>query len=136
MAEGTDLDAPIAAVTVFGDGARVQRRGTVSVEPGLRPVVIGNLPASADPVSVRVAAAHPSSIPGNWLSWNKSQVGVRSPIGTRVCGLELLVKVLVTPGVPTPVEEGALQVSRALGSRFARRSRRLSTTAPSPERCT
>lgn len=56
MAEGTDLDAPIAAVTVFGDGARVQRRGTVSVEPGLRPVVIGNLPASADPASVRVAA--------------------------------------------------------------------------------
>ena len=56
MAEGTDLDAPIAAVTVFGDGARVQRRGTVSVEPGLRPMVIGNLPASADPASVRVAA--------------------------------------------------------------------------------
>ena len=56
MAEGTGLDAPIAAVTVFGDGARVQRRGTVSVEPGLRPMVIGNLPASADPASVRVAA--------------------------------------------------------------------------------
>jgi uncharacterized protein (TIGR02231 family) len=56
MTEGTGLDAPIAAVTVFGDGARVQRRGTVSVEPGLRPIVIGNLPASADPASVRVAA--------------------------------------------------------------------------------
>ena len=35
MAEGTGLDAPIAAVTVFTDGARVQRSGTVSVEPGL-----------------------------------------------------------------------------------------------------
>ena len=56
MAEGTGLDAPIAAVTVFRDGARVQRRGTVSIEPGLRTVVIGNLPASADPASVRVAA--------------------------------------------------------------------------------
>jgi len=56
MAEGTSLDAPIVAVTVFRDGARVQRSGTVSVEPGLRPVVIGGLPASVDPASVRVAA--------------------------------------------------------------------------------
>jgi uncharacterized protein (TIGR02231 family) len=56
MVEGTALDAPIAAVTVFIDGARVRRRGTVNVEPGLRPVVIGDLPASVDPASVRVAA--------------------------------------------------------------------------------
>jgi uncharacterized protein (TIGR02231 family) len=56
MADGTGLDAPITAVTVFTDGARVQRTGTVSLEPGLRPVVIGGLPASIDPASVRVAA--------------------------------------------------------------------------------
>ena len=56
MAEGTGLDAPITAVTVFKDGARVQRSGTVSVEPGLQPMVIGQLPATADPASVRVAA--------------------------------------------------------------------------------
>jgi uncharacterized protein (TIGR02231 family) len=56
MAEGTRLDAPITAVTVFTDGARVQRTGTVSLEPGLRPVVIGGLPAGIDPASVRVAA--------------------------------------------------------------------------------
>ena len=49
MVEGTGLDAPIAAVTVFRDGARVRRRGTVSVEPGLRPVVIGDLPAERGP---------------------------------------------------------------------------------------
>src|SRR6266851_3585326 len=59
MAEGSGLDAPITAVTVFRDGARVQRSGTVNVERGLRPVVIGNLPASADPASVRVAARGP-----------------------------------------------------------------------------
>ena len=56
MVEGTGLDAPIAAVTVFTDGARVRRRGTVSVEPGLRPVVIRDLPADVDAASVRVAA--------------------------------------------------------------------------------
>src|SRR2546430_16056700 len=56
MTEGTGLDAPITAVTVFTDGARVQRTGTVSLEPGLRPVVIGGLPAGIDPASVRVAA--------------------------------------------------------------------------------
>ena len=56
MTERTGLDAPITAVTVFRDGARVVRRGEVSLEPGLRPVVIGGLPATVDPVSVRVAA--------------------------------------------------------------------------------
>jgi len=56
MAEGTGLDVPITAVTVFRDGARVQRRGTVSVEAGLRTVVIGDLPATVDPASVRIAA--------------------------------------------------------------------------------
>jgi len=56
MTDGSGLDAPITAVTVFQDGARVVRSGQVSVEPGLRPVVIGNLPAAADPASVRIAA--------------------------------------------------------------------------------
>jgi uncharacterized protein (TIGR02231 family) len=58
--EGTGLDAPIAAVTVFRDGARVQRGGTVSLEPGLRPIVVGNLPATVDPDSVRIAARGPA----------------------------------------------------------------------------
>ena len=59
LTESTGLDAPITSVTVFRDGARVQRRGTVSVEPGRRTVVIGNLPAAVDPASVRVAARGP-----------------------------------------------------------------------------
>jgi uncharacterized protein (TIGR02231 family) len=59
MTEETSLDAPIVAVTVFRDGARVQRSGTVTVEPGLRPVVVAGLPASVDPASVRVAARGP-----------------------------------------------------------------------------
>jgi uncharacterized protein (TIGR02231 family) len=59
MAEGSGLDAPIVAVTVFSDGARVQRSGTVSLQPGAQAVVIGDLPASVDPASVRVAARGP-----------------------------------------------------------------------------
>jgi uncharacterized protein (TIGR02231 family) len=59
MAAGTSLDAQIVAVTVFRDGARVQRSGTVNLEPGLRPVVVDGLPASVDPASVRVAARGP-----------------------------------------------------------------------------
>jgi uncharacterized protein (TIGR02231 family) len=50
------LEAPISAVTVFRDGARVQRNGTVSMTQGTQAVVIGGLPASVDPASVRVAA--------------------------------------------------------------------------------
>ena len=59
MPEDTGLDAPIAAVTVFRDGARVQRGGSVHVEPGTRTVVIRDLPATVDPASVRVAARGP-----------------------------------------------------------------------------
>jgi len=64
MAEGTELappvlEAPITAVTVFRDGARVQRSGTVTMAPGRQAVVIGGLPASMDPASVRVAARGP-----------------------------------------------------------------------------
>ena len=59
MVAGTRLEAPIVAVTVFRDGARVQRSGTVDMEPGLRPVVVGGLPVSVDPASVRVTARGP-----------------------------------------------------------------------------
>jgi uncharacterized protein (TIGR02231 family) len=55
MTDGSGVDAPISAVTVFRDGARVVRTGVVSAEPGMRQVVIGGLPASADPASVRCA---------------------------------------------------------------------------------
>ena len=59
MTEDTAIDAPVVAVTVFGDGARVQRNGTASMRPGLQTVVVGGLPASVDPASVRVAARGP-----------------------------------------------------------------------------
>jgi uncharacterized protein (TIGR02231 family) len=50
------LDAPITNVTVFTNGARVVRTGMISLSAGPRSLVVGNLPASADPASVRVAA--------------------------------------------------------------------------------
>jgi len=53
--DGTDLDAPITAVTAFRDGARVTRAGTADLTAGLQPVVIRGLPASVDRSSVRVA---------------------------------------------------------------------------------
>ncbi|MBO0775246.1 MAG: DUF4140 domain-containing protein, partial [Actinobacteria bacterium] len=57
--EVSSLAAPITSVTVFLEGARVVRSGRVSVGPGLRHVVIGNLPAAVDPASVRIAARGP-----------------------------------------------------------------------------
>jgi uncharacterized protein (TIGR02231 family) len=50
------INAPITGVTVFRDGARVTRVGTVTVQQGLRPVTVAALPDVADPASVRVAA--------------------------------------------------------------------------------
>jgi uncharacterized protein (TIGR02231 family) len=51
-----ELDAPITNVTVFTDGARVMRAGLTQLAAGPRSLVVGNLPASADTASVRVAA--------------------------------------------------------------------------------
>ena len=59
MTEGMGLDAPITGVTVFRDGARVQRTGTVSMAPGRQAVVVGGLPAGLDAASVRVGARGP-----------------------------------------------------------------------------
>jgi uncharacterized protein (TIGR02231 family) len=56
MPEDTYVTAPIVAVTVFTDGARIQRRGAVHVGPGQQHLVIADLPAGIDPASVRVAA--------------------------------------------------------------------------------
>jgi uncharacterized protein (TIGR02231 family) len=50
------LDARITSVTVFTDGARVSRAGLAQLAAGPRSVLIGNLPASVDTASVRVAA--------------------------------------------------------------------------------
>lgn len=50
------LDAKITGVTVFTDGARVERACVTRVQPGVHPVLIASLPESADPSSVRVAA--------------------------------------------------------------------------------
>jgi uncharacterized protein (TIGR02231 family) len=51
----TELTAPITAVTVFRDGARVVRTGTGDLPAGIQSVVVRGLPAAADPQSVRVA---------------------------------------------------------------------------------
>ena len=64
MADSTEraapmLEAPITAVTVFRDGARVQRSGTANVAQGRQAVMIGGLPAMVDPASVRVTARGP-----------------------------------------------------------------------------
>jgi uncharacterized protein (TIGR02231 family) len=50
------FDAPIAGVTVFRNGARVLRTGMTELAAGAGSVTIGNLPASVDTASVRVAA--------------------------------------------------------------------------------
>jgi uncharacterized protein (TIGR02231 family) len=55
-AAGRLIDAPISNVTVFRDGARVLRTGLTDLAAGPGSVIIGNLPASVDASSVRVAA--------------------------------------------------------------------------------
>jgi hypothetical protein len=56
MPDTTTIDTTITGVTVFRDGARIERRGTATLDPGRQQVLIGGLPASLDPSSVRVVA--------------------------------------------------------------------------------
>ncbi len=55
MNETVGLVAPITAVTVFSDGARVVRTGILAAPVGESRILIGGLPDSADPASVRIA---------------------------------------------------------------------------------
>jgi uncharacterized protein (TIGR02231 family) len=50
------MDAPITSVTVFRDGARVLRAGPIELAAGPGSVTTGDLPATVDTASVRVAA--------------------------------------------------------------------------------
>ena len=50
-----EMEAPITAVTVYPDRARVRRRGTVSVEIGTHEMQIPDLTLLLDPDAVRVA---------------------------------------------------------------------------------
>ena len=50
------METTITGVTVFTDGARVQRTGTADLEAGRQTVVISGLPAALDQASVRVTA--------------------------------------------------------------------------------
>jgi uncharacterized protein (TIGR02231 family) len=55
-ATGQLTDAPITGVTVFRDGAQVVRAALARLAAGPGSVTIGNLPATMDTASVRVAA--------------------------------------------------------------------------------
>jgi uncharacterized protein (TIGR02231 family) len=55
MTENTGMEAPITAVTVFRDGARITRSGQITLPTGLSAVQMPSLPVAADPESVRVA---------------------------------------------------------------------------------
>ncbi|MGK3204021.1 mucoidy inhibitor MuiA family protein [Amycolatopsis sp. MEPSY49] len=57
------VEAPIAAVTVYPQQARITRRGRVSLDGGPR-VTFAGLPLSLDPGSVRVTGTGPALITG------------------------------------------------------------------------
>ena len=50
------METTITGVTVFTDGARVQRAGEADLEAGRQTVVISGLPTALDQASVRVTA--------------------------------------------------------------------------------
>lgn len=63
--DGPDLvDAPIVAVTVFPDRARVTRRATVTLAPGEQRVPCGPLPLNLLRDSVRVSGHGPAAVAG------------------------------------------------------------------------
>jgi uncharacterized protein (TIGR02231 family) len=58
------VDAPIAAVTVYPDRARVTRRGKISVPAGDRTVYVEPLPLTLHEDSVRVSGRGPATVLG------------------------------------------------------------------------
>jgi uncharacterized protein (TIGR02231 family) len=60
----TELTAPIVAVTVYPDRARVTRRGRLRLPVGEHRVVVDRLPLSLDVDSIRVAGHGPATVLG------------------------------------------------------------------------
>ena len=60
----TSLEAPIVAVSVYPDRARITRRGTVRLEPGDQRVYVEPLPLGLAPDSVRVGGRGPATVLG------------------------------------------------------------------------
>ncbi|TCC63342.1 mucoidy inhibitor MuiA family protein [Kribbella pittospori] len=58
------VDAPIAAVTVYRDRARVTRRGTITVPAGDQTVYVEPLPLALQEDSVRVSGRGPATVLG------------------------------------------------------------------------
>ncbi|MFC7247156.1 DUF4139 domain-containing protein [Catellatospora aurea] len=82
--DGPDLvDAPIVAVTVFPDRARVTRRATVTLTPGEHRVPCGPLPLNLLRDSVRVSGHGPAAVAG------VNVVTRREPVATHTAVVEL-----------------------------------------------
>ncbi|MFK4084756.1 mucoidy inhibitor MuiA family protein [Kribbella sp. NPDC020789] len=60
----TELDAPIVAVAVYPDRARVTRRGRITLPPGDRTVYVDGLPLGLQDDSVRVSGRGPATVLG------------------------------------------------------------------------
>src|SRR5882757_11538431 len=58
------VDAPIVAVVVYPDRARVTRRGRITVPAGDQTVYVGGLPLGLQEDSVRVAGRGPAAVLG------------------------------------------------------------------------
>ncbi|WP_436495844.1 mucoidy inhibitor MuiA family protein [Actinokineospora sp. HUAS TT18] len=58
------LEAPIVAVTVYPGQARVTRKGLISLDAGARRVLVGGLPLSLHPDSVRVTGRGAATVLG------------------------------------------------------------------------
>jgi uncharacterized protein (TIGR02231 family) len=58
------LDAPVAAVTVYADRARVTRRGALHLPAGEQRVLVDRLPLGLHPDSIRVSGVGPATVLG------------------------------------------------------------------------
>ena len=77
-----ELDSSIERVTVYPDRARVLRRGTTQLEPGLHTLVIPELPLALDPDSVRATGRGSAS--ARLLGVSTEQVYYRESPAARV----------------------------------------------------
>ena len=62
MAKLPQLDTKITAVTIYRDGAKIERTGTIELKPGTHKIEIANLTRYLDRESVRVSGRGHASI--------------------------------------------------------------------------
>jgi uncharacterized protein (TIGR02231 family) len=118
------VDAPIVAVTVYPDRARVTRRGRVIVPAGDQTVYVEPLPLALEDDSVRVAGRGPATVLGVDVAMQHNAESPEEAVAEvereRLAAQDLVAELTDADDVQEQLDTFLAQLARRAGNSFAR----------------